>query len=48
MAIEKEPIGQRLAGRNPHDAVARNSLLEDLKEALSERIVNAELDLLPK
>lgn len=44
MAIEKELLDQLLAGRDPNDVFARNGLLDDLKKALSERILNAELD----
>jgi putative transposase len=33
-----------LAGRDPHEVFARDGLLDDLKTALSERILNAELD----
>src|SRR5262245_27135419 len=44
MAIEKELLDQLLAGRDPHDVFAKDGLLDDLKKALSERILNAELD----
>jgi putative transposase len=44
MAIEKELLDQLLAGRDPNDVFARDGLLDDLKKALSERILNAELD----
>jgi len=33
-----------LAGRDPHEVFAKDGLLDDLKKALSERILNAELD----
>ena len=42
MAIEKELLDQLLAGRDPNEVFA--NLLDDLKKALSERILNAELD----
>ncbi len=44
MAIEKELLDQLLAGRDPNEIFARDGLLDDLKKALSERILNAELD----
>ena len=44
MAIEKELLDQLLAGRDPKELFAKNGLLDDLKKALSERILNAELD----
>ncbi|TWG67330.1 putative transposase [Aminobacter sp. J44] len=44
MAIEKELLDQLLAGRDPNEVFARDGLLDDLKKALSERILNTELD----
>ena len=44
MAIEKELLDQLLAGRDPSKVFAKDGLLDDLKKALSERILNAELD----
>ena len=44
MAIEKELLDQLLAGRDPNEVFAKDGLLNDLKKALSERILNAELD----
>jgi putative transposase len=44
MAIEKELLDQLLAGRDPDQVFAKDGLLDDLKKALSERILNAELD----
>jgi putative transposase len=44
MAIEKELLDQLLAGRDPDEVFARDGLLDDLKKALSERILNVELD----
>lgn len=35
---------QLLAGRDPNEVFAKDGLLDDLKKALSERILNAELD----
>ena len=44
MAIEKELLDQLLAGRDPNEVFARYGLVDDLKKALSERILSAELD----
>jgi len=44
MAIEKELLDRLLAGRDPNEVFAREGLLDELKKALSERILNAELD----
>ena len=44
MAIEKELLDQLLAGRDPGEVFAKDGLLDDLKKALSERILDAELD----
>ena len=44
MAIEKELLDQLLAGRDSKELFAKDGLLDDLRKALSERILNAELD----
>ena len=44
MAIEKELLDQLLAGRDPQDMFARDGLVDELKKALSERLLNTELD----
>jgi putative transposase len=44
MAIERELLDQLLAGHDPSDVFAKDGLLDDLKKALSERILNAGLD----
>ena len=44
MAIERELLDQLLAGRDPNEVFAKDGLLDDLKKALSERILNTELD----
>jgi putative transposase len=44
MAIEKELLDQLLAGRDPKDLFGKDGLLDELKKALSERILNAEID----
>jgi len=44
MAIEKELLDRLLADRDPNEVFSRDGLLDDLKKALSERILNTELD----
>ncbi len=44
MAIEKDVLDQLLAGRDPKDVFYKNGLVDELKMALSERILNADLD----
>lgn len=44
MAIGKDLLERLLEGGNPAELFACNRLLDDLKKALSERILNAELD----
>jgi len=44
MAIDKELLDQLLAGRDPKDLFSKDGLLDDLRKALSERILGAELD----
>lgn len=41
MAIENELLDQLLAGREPGDVFGKDGLFDDLKKALSERILNA-------
>ena len=43
MAIEKDLLDQLLAGRDPKD-VFKDGRVDELKKALSERILNAEID----
>lgn len=45
MAIEKEVLDQLLAGRDPREVFAKDGLVDELKKALSERILDAELDV---
>jgi len=40
MAIEKELLDRLLGGRDPNEVFAKGGLLDDLKKALSERILN--------
>ncbi len=44
MAIEKELLDQLLAGRDPQELFGKNGLVDELKKALSERILRTELD----
>ena len=44
MAIDKEVLDQLLAGRDPQELFAKDGLLDELKKALSERMLAAELD----
>lgn len=44
MAIDKEVLDQLLAGRDAQELFARDGLLDELKKALSERMLAAELD----
>ena len=39
MAIEKDLLDQLLAGRDPKDVFNKNGLVDELKKALSERIL---------
>ena len=44
MAIDRELVDQLLAGRDPKDLFLKDGPLDDLKKALSGRILDAELD----
>ena len=44
MVIEKEVLEQLLAGRDPAAVFSQDGLIDELKKALSERVLNAELD----
>ena len=44
MAIGKTLLDQLLAGREPQDLFAKGGLIDNLKKALSERMLAAELD----
>ena len=44
MAIEQDLLDQLLAGRDPKDVFNKDGLVDELKKALSERILNAEID----
>lgn len=44
MAIDKDVLDQLLAGRDPQELFAKDGLLDELRKALSERMLTAELD----
>ena len=44
MAIEKDTVDQLLVGRDPKEVFSKDGLFDELKKALAERILNAELD----
>jgi hypothetical protein len=44
MAIDKALLDQLLAGRDPQELFARGGLIDELKKALSERMLAAELE----
>ena len=44
MAIKKETLDGLLAGRDPQAVFAKDGLFDELKKALAERVLNAEID----
>jgi putative transposase len=44
MAIDKDVLDQLLSGRDPQELFAKDGLIDELKKALSERMLSAELD----
>lgn len=44
MAIKEDLLDQLLEGRDPQDVFTKDGLVDELKKALSEKILNAELD----
>ena len=44
MAIKKGTLDQLLAGRDPKEFFAKDGLFDELKKALAERALNAEID----
>jgi putative transposase len=44
MAIRNELVEELLAGQDPKEVFAQDGLLDELKKALAERILNAEMD----
>ena len=44
MAIKKDTLDDLLAGRDPKAVFSKDGLFDELKKALAERVLNAELD----
>src|SRR5215204_1093631 len=44
MAIKKDTLDQLLDGRHPKEVFNKDGLFDELKKALAERVLNAELD----
>ena len=44
MAIKKDTLDGLLAGRDPPAVFAKDGLFDELKKALAERVLNAEID----
>ena len=44
MVIEKDVLDRLLAGRDPNDVFAKNGLVDELKKALANRVLSAEMD----
>ncbi len=44
MATRKDTLDQLLSGRDPKEVFSKDGLLDELKKALAERVLNAELD----
>ena len=44
MAISKQVLDELLGDRDPNEVFSKDGLLDDLKKALAERILNSELD----
>jgi putative transposase len=44
MAIKKDTLDELFSGRDPEQVFAKDGLLDELKKALAERVLNAELD----
>ena len=47
MAIKKNTLDDLLAGRDPQAVFSKDGLFDELKKALAERVLNAEIDLAP-
>lgn len=43
MAINKETLDQLLSGRDPKEVFSKDGLFDELKKALAERVLNAEM-----
>ena len=44
MAIKKDTLDQLLSGRDPKDVFSKDGLFDELKKALAERILNADVN----
>ena len=44
MAIKKDTLDELLAGRDPKEVFSKDGLFDELKKALAERVLNAEMD----
>jgi putative transposase len=44
MAIKKDTLDDLLVGRDPKELFSKDGLFDELKKALAERVLNAELD----
>jgi putative transposase len=44
MAIKKDTLDQLLEGRDPQAVFSKDGLFDELRKALAERVLNAELD----
>jgi putative transposase len=44
MAIKKDTLDNLLVGRDPKEVFSKDGLFDELKKALAERVLNAELD----
>ena len=44
MAIKKDTLDGLLAGRDPQAVFTKDGLFDELKKALAERVLNAEID----
>ena len=44
MAIKKETLDHLLDGRDPKEVFNKDGLFDELKKALAERVLNAEID----
>jgi putative transposase len=44
MAIRKDTLDQLLDGRDPKEIFSKDGLFDELKKALAERVLNAEID----
>jgi transposase-like protein len=46
MAIKKDTLDQLLDGRDPKEVFNKDGLFDELKKALAERVLNAEIDVI--